>query len=147
MIRTMAMAAALLCAGTAQAQLSVIDGPVDARILRVIDSDTYEFVAYPFPEIAVWGQVRVDGIDSPEKNAKCQYEKDLSAKATTYVLNLFAANKNNVKMYVIGLKGSDGGAFGRYRAQLRVDGQSLSEMMIKEGLAREYHGGKRRSWC
>ena len=147
MIRTMAMAAALLFAGTAQAQLSVVNGPVEARILRVIDSDTFEFVAYPFPEIAIWGQVRVDGIDSPERNAKCPYEKDLSARATTFVLNLLESNDNNVKLYVIGLKGSDGGGFGRYRAQVQIKGKWLSEEMVKEGLAREYHGGKRQPWC
>lgn len=129
------------------AQLSVVQGPVEANVTRVLDGDTFTFVASPFPQIAVWGTLRIDGIDTAEKRGKCQLEKDRAAQATTFLLNLFQANGNRVKLYVVGLEGEDGGGFGRYRAQVRVGNEWVSERMIREGLARENHGEPRKSWC
>ena len=128
-------------------KLSIIDGPVDAYVERVIDSDTFEMRAFVFPELVIFGQLRVDGVDSPETYGKCAYETDLAARAKTFVLNLFSANANRVKLYTVGLKGSDGGGFGRHRARVKVGGQWLDEALIQNGFARKYHGGKRMPWC
>ena len=35
----------------------------------------------------------------------------------------------------------------RVLADVYVDGKSLSQSLIKAGLGREYHGGKKGSWC
>jgi micrococcal nuclease len=130
-----------------EAQLSVVQGPVDADVIRVLDGDTFTFKAAPFPQLAVWGTLRVDGIDTPEKRGKCQREKDKAAEATTFLLNLLQANGNRVRLYVVGLEGEDGGGFGRYRAQVKVGNEWLSERMIADGYARENHGEPRKPWC
>lgn len=147
MIRTMAMAAALLCAGTAQAQLGVVQGPVEADVTRILDGDTVEFTAYPFPDIAIAGTLRIEGIDTPEKTSSCVAERQAAEQATTFALNYFAANKNRIRMYVIGLRGSTGGKFTRYLARVKVGSEWFDDRMIAEGHARRNKGEKRLPWC
>ncbi len=36
---------------------------------------------------------------------------------------------------------------GRIIADVWVDGQKLSDLLIAENLGRPYHGGQRRGWC
>lgn len=128
-------------------KLGVIDGPIDAYVERVMDSDTFEMRAFVFPELVVFGQLRVDGVDSPETYGKCAYETELAASAKAFVVSLFEANDKMVKLYTIGLKGSNGGGFGRYRARVKVGGRWLDEALIQNGFARDYHGGRRLPWC
>lgn len=127
--------------------LAVVQGPVEADVNRVLDGDTVAFTAYPFPEVAIRGIVRMDGIDTPEVRGKCQEEKKKAAEATAFLRSTIGANKGRVKMTVIGLVGEDGGAFGRYRAVLSINNDSLSALMIQKGFARENHGEKRGDWC
>lgn len=154
-MKAILIAAALILlpvAGSSQlpfshAPLRVIQGPVDADVTRIIDGDTFTFIAMPWPEMTVSGTLRMDGIDTPEKNGKCALEKKRAGEATTFLLNTIAANKGRVRLYVVGLVGEDGGGFGRYRAQVRIGNDWLSEMMISQGFARENHGEPRKSWC
>lgn len=132
---------------TAINPLSVIQGPVEADVLKVTDGDTLLFVAYPFPEVAMRGTLRMDGIDTPETRGKCQEEKKKAAEATAFLTKTIEENKGRITLSVIGLVGETGGAFGRYRAVARIKGRSLSDLMIEKGLARENHGEKRSSWC
>ena len=37
--------------------------------------------------------------------------------------------------------------YGRLLASIYVNNESLSDSLIKSGLGRNYHGGKRQSWC
>jgi endonuclease YncB( thermonuclease family) len=97
--------------------------------------------------MTISGTLRMDGIDTPEKNGKCPLEKTRAAEATTFLLNTISAGKGRVSLYVVGLVGEDGGGFGRYRSQVKVGNAWLSELMIKEGFARENHGEPRKSWC
>lgn len=127
--------------------LSVIQGPVEADVFRVIDGDTVLFVAYPWAEMTVRGTLRIDGIDSPEKSGKCPDERKKALEATAFLKNTIEASKGRVKLSVIGLVGEDGGSFGRYRAQVTVNNKSVAELMIEKGHARENHGEKRQGWC
>ena len=36
---------------------------------------------------------------------------------------------------------------GRLLGNIYIDGVSLADILIKAGLAREYHGEKKKSWC
>ncbi len=36
---------------------------------------------------------------------------------------------------------------GRVIAEVWVDGQKLSDLLIAENLGRPYHGGRREGWC
>jgi endonuclease YncB( thermonuclease family) len=37
--------------------------------------------------------------------------------------------------------------YGRTLAVVLADGRDVAEVLIGEGLAREYHGGRREGWC
>lgn len=117
----------------------------DARILKVSDGDTI-VIAAPFlpaplkPELAV----RVYGVDTPEKGfrAKCAREQELGKRASEYTKQAVArAKRHQVVLY-------DWDKFGgRVLGDILLDGQSLRSSLISQGLAREYYGEAKQSWC
>jgi hypothetical protein len=67
---------ALLCnpvgsTGAADSQWRSVAGPVSARIVRIIDGDTLEVEAHPWPGHSVRVSVRLRGIDTPERRSQC----------------------------------------------------------------------------
>jgi endonuclease YncB( thermonuclease family) len=88
--------------------------------------------------------LRVLGVDTPEKGgrAACPAEAAAAEKASAFTKNLVA----NAKKIQIELKEHDKFG-GRVLGDLIVDGQKLSELLIKNGHARAYFGEKKQSWC
>lgn len=129
----------------ALAQKQPLGMTYDARILRVNDGDTI-VIAAPFlpkpikPELAV----RIYGIDTPEKGfrAKCDRERQLGEAASTFTKNAVATTqKHQVVLY-------DWDKFGgRVLGDILLNGQSLRGALISKGLAREYYGEAKSSWC
>ena len=117
----------------------------DANILRVSDGDTVVIEApfLPAPlkkELAV----RVFGVDTPEKGfrAKCPQEDQRGQAASAFTKQAVAnAQKRQVVLY-------DWDKFGgRVLGDIILNGQSLREMLIKNGYARPYFGEAKQSWC
>jgi len=113
------------------------------EILRVVDGDTLEIKNECFPkELKL--SVRVLGIDTPEKGsrAKCEKEAKLAEKASKFTKEFIGKNKTatfrNIKWDKYG---------GRLLADVEINGKSLSDELIKNGLARSYDGKKKGSWC
>ena len=148
-MRSAILAAILLAMSqnASQAQLSIVDGPVDADVLSVTDGDTFTFMSYPFPEQATRGRLRVYGIDTPEKSGKCADERKKAEMARLFSEDLFRQFGKRVKLYTIGLDGKGGGGFGRYLARVKVGNLWLDEELIRVGLARPNFGEKRSPWC
>src|SRR5690242_15791914 len=48
-----------------------IEGPVSAKIIRIIDGDTLLVAATPWPQQTMEVYVRIRGIDAPEIHSKC----------------------------------------------------------------------------
>jgi endonuclease YncB( thermonuclease family) len=119
--------------------------PYDFKILKVNDGDTVVFEA-PFLPAPLKPQLslRVLGVDTPEKGgrAACPAEAAAAEKASAFTKNLVA----NAKKIQIELKEHDKFG-GRVLGDLIVDGQKLSELLIKNGHARAYFGEKKQSWC
>jgi endonuclease YncB( thermonuclease family) len=119
--------------------------PYDFKILKVNDGDTVVFEA-PFMPAPLKPQLslRVLGVDTPEKGARagCPAEAAAAEKASAFTKNLVA----NAKKIQIELKEHDKFG-GRVLGDLIVDGQRLSELLIKNGHARAYFGDKKASWC
>jgi len=119
--------------------------PYDFKILKVNDGDTVVFEA-PFMPAPLKPQLslRVLGVDTPEKGARagCPAEAAAAEKASAFTKNLVA----NAKKIQIELKEHDKFG-GRVLGDLIVDGQKLSELLIKNGHARAYFGDKKQSWC
>jgi endonuclease YncB( thermonuclease family) len=117
----------------------------DAQIVRVSDGDTI-VIAAPFlpaplkPELAV----RIFGVDTPEKGhrAQCPKENELAQKASKYTSDLIQNGKKiQVTLYSWDKFG------GRVLGDIIVDGQSVRLGLIANGLAREYYGEAKQSWC
>lgn len=117
----------------------------DAQIIRVSDGDTI-VIAAPFlpaplkPELAV----RIYGVDTPEKGfrAQCPQEDQRAQLASKFTSQLIAqGGKIQVTLYAWDKFG------GRVLGDITVNGQSVRAGLIQNGLAREYYGDAKQSWC
>jgi len=117
----------------------------DAQIIRISDGDTI-VIAAPFlpaplkPELAV----RIFGVDTPEtgRRAQCPAEAQRGEMASQYTKQLV---QNGKKFQVILYSWDKFG--GRVLGDIVVDGQSVRQGLIQQGLAREYYGEAKQSWC
>jgi endonuclease YncB( thermonuclease family) len=117
----------------------------DVEILRVTDGDTVVFAAPWLPKpLKPQLAVRVYGVDTPEKGhrAQCPQEAQRGEMASQFTKNAVAKSlKRQVVLY-------DWDKFGcRVLGDLLLDGQSLRAALIQNGLAREYYGEAKQSWC
>lgn len=142
---TVAALGLLALATPAIAQKTPTGVTYDATIVRVSDGDTVvveaKWIPAPMkPQIAV----RIFGVDTPEKGGRAQcpaedakgqaasaFTKDLVAKATKIQYTLYDWDKFG----------------GRVLGDMVLDGKSLREQLIANGLARPYFGEAKQSWC
>lgn len=116
-------------------------------VLRVLDGDTLEVntgFALP-PELGAGKfKIRVLNVDTPEKGhrAQCPQENELALKATAFTKNAIINAKSVQFKYLSWDKFG-----GRILAVVYIDGVELHRLLIMNGLAREYHGEKKQSWC
>ena len=117
----------------------------DTQILRVSDGDTIvisaRFLPAPLkPELAV----RIYGVDTPEKGhrAQCPSEAQRGEAASAWTKQLIAlGTRFQVTLYAWDKFG------GRVLGDILVDGRSVRAGLIQNGLAREYYGDTKQSWC
>ena len=116
------------------------------KLDRVVDGDTIDAEIDLGFDIKVKKRVRFMGINAPESRTKDLEEEAKGLAAKDRVKQLLEGCEN------ITLKSHGVGKFGRCLGEIfldMVDGQekitleSLNELLIKEGHAKEYHGGKR----
>lgn len=117
----------------------------DVEILRIIDGDTVAFSA-PFLPAPLKKElsIRVYGVDTPEKGfrAKCPQEDAKGKAASEFTKKLVqSATKRQIVLYDWDKYG------GRVLGDVILNGQSLRELLIKNGFAREYYGEAKQSWC
>jgi endonuclease YncB( thermonuclease family) len=131
--------------GSALAQKQPQGATYDTQILRVSDGDTIvisaRFLPAPLkPELAV----RIYGVDTPEKGhrAQCPSEAQRGEAASAWTKQLVASGqKFQVTLYAWDKFG------GRVLGDILVDGRSVRAGLIQNGLAREYYGDAKQSWC
>ena len=87
--------------------------------------------------------IRVLGIDTPELRTKDLCEKKVGYKAKEFVEK--AVSKANK----IDLENVSRGKYFRIVADVKLDGKSLTQMLLKKGLGVEYYGGRKAkiNWC
>lgn len=142
-LRASIIAAALfaLIAPLAADAAEILPNVYEAKVISNYDGDNITV------EVSVWlGQVlttsvRVDGINTPEIRGKCQVEKELAieVKKRTRELTTAGVSLNSVR-------------WGKYAKRVIAlvtlkDGRNLADVLIAEGHARPYSGGKRLGWC
>jgi endonuclease YncB( thermonuclease family) len=117
----------------------------DTQVLRVSDGDTI-VIAAPYlpaplkPELAV----RIYGVDTPEKGfrAQCAQEDQKAQMASKWTTQLVSqGGRIQVTLYAWDKFG------GRVLGDIIVNGQSVRNGLIANGLAREYYGDAKQSWC
>jgi endonuclease YncB( thermonuclease family) len=119
-----------------------VPGRVQARILRVIDSDTIVVRARIWLGQNIDTQVRLEGVDAPEIKGKCEHERRLALRARDLILNRSAGGM------VILSEIHYGKYAGRVVARVRTpDGGDFSKALVEARLGRAYKGGRRESWC
>ena len=136
----------LLClASVAHAQKPPVSVTYDAKVLRVIDGDTVAIEALWMPlPMKPEVSIRVYGVDTPEKGfrAKCEAEASKGEQATAFTkAQITMSTKVQVKLIAHDKYG------GRVLGDVVIDGNSLRTMLIGAGLAREYYGDAKQSWC
>src|SRR5690606_516345 len=82
-MRTLLSIALLLMTATCTqaAPRDEIAGPIEARVLRVIDGDTLLVEARPWPQQKIEVYVRIRGIDTPEIRSKCPQIREAALSA------------------------------------------------------------------
>lgn len=113
------------------------------KVIEVTDGDTLR-VETPFLPKELKLSVRVNNIDTPEKGSKsfCVKEAKLAESATKLTKKLISESQD---VTFSSIKWDKYG--GRVLANVNVDGSDLATSLIKAGVAREYHGEKKKSWC
>lgn len=128
--------------GGATASPPILPGPILAEVIDVLDGDTIAVRATIWLGQVVETNVRVDGLDAPERRAHCPHEKELAEAARALTASLIGANR--VSLFDV----QPDKYGGRVRARVVLSGGTdLSEPLIKAGLARPYHGERRQPWC
>jgi len=84
--------------------------------------------------------VRLAGIDTPESRTRNLEEKKMGLAAKERLKEILAEHK--FKIQSLG-KGKYGRILGIPHTE---DGQDICQMLVDEGHAREYDGGKKTSW-
>lgn len=135
------LAGGLTAHGMVQAR-ETLPGPVPAAVLRVIDGDTLRVRARIWLGQVLEVNVRIAGIDAPERNGRCPAERDRAVQATAFLRRVVADG-------AVALREIRYGRYaGRVLAAVTVaDGRDAGTALIGAGLARAYDGGRRASWC
>lgn len=117
-------------------------GPVEARVVRVIDGDTFvaEALLWPGHRLAV--TVRLRGIDAPELKSRCWRERRAAKMAR-------AALEGMVGHGRVAISNVAGGKYyGRVLADVATPGgTALAPALLALAVVRPYRGGRRDTWC
>ena len=113
-----------------------------SKVISVYDGDTFRVDIDSLPPIVGKNiPIRLNGVDTPEIQGKCQYEKDLALKARDFIRNKLA-NAKEIKLTKL-----QRGKYFRVVADVMIDGVSLETELLENKLAYKYSGGKKSSWC
>ncbi len=120
----------------------IVPGPIPARVLRVIDGDTIVVRARIWLGQDIDTQVRLEGVDAPEMNGKCESERRLAIKARNFIVSMTAGGTVVLRRI----------HYGKYagRVVARVtsqDDKDFSKALLRAGLGRAYKGRRRVPWC
>ena len=109
-----------------------------AKVIRILDGDTIDVhFILPFG-IAVRKRVRLFGINTPETRTRDPIEKAKGYAAKDRLVELIEGGRGCLDIEYHG-----DGKFGRPLGELYIDGENLNDILVSEGHAIPYFGGKR----
>jgi len=113
-------------------------GDIDCKFLRNYDGDTITVnIKYWHPLFGDEISIRINGIDTPELRGT---EGEIHAKARAAKKLVNSACKN--AKFIL-LKNMKRGKYFRIVADVYVDNENLADILLKNGLAVKYDGGKK----
>ena len=107
-------------------------------VSRVVDGDTVRL----FCPGTGWVKARLTGYDTPEVFSPGCISEWWKGTQATWTLRKALWYAKDIQIV---LGGQD--RYGRRLASMRLDGVSVANLMINQGLARRYVGGQRSGWC
>jgi micrococcal nuclease len=113
-----------------------------AKLIRVVDGDTCDALIDLGFDTWVKKRIRFKGVDTWESRTRNKEEKIKGLAAKAYTKDLLE-NSDEGKFV---LKSYGVGKYGRVLAELFVKGheQSVNQLLIENGHAYEYEGGKKK---
>jgi micrococcal nuclease len=113
-----------------------------AKVLRVVDGDTVDVMLELGFNVSLKERVRLYGINAPESRTRDKSEKVKGLAAKDFVVEWTEDRADDI---VIVTRIDKRGKYGRVLGTIMTEsGENLNELMIKEGHAVEYLGGKRK---
>ena len=114
----------------------------DVELHSVSSGDTIVVSIPDLPEIfSKRIPVVLNGIDVPEKRGRCYGEDQLAVKARDRLEGLLFKGK------VISIANARRDIYFRLVANVRVDNADVSEVLLREGLAKISNGQSKPDWC
>jgi micrococcal nuclease len=113
-----------------------------SEVTSIYDADTFRANIPGWPSVV--GKrisIRVNGVDAPEIRGKCAREKAGARAAKQHTVAMLRGARS------IELRNIRRGKYFRLLADVYTDGKNLAQSLIQAGLARPYHGGRRKGWC
>tara|TARA_B100001250_G_C19493020_1_gene653958 strand:+ start:285 stop:659 length:375 start_codon:yes stop_codon:yes gene_type:complete len=119
----------------------------NATLVRVVDGDTVDAMIDLGFDIQVKKRIRLAGINAPESRTRNKVEKKLGLAAKERLIELMEGAAN-----VFELESKEIGKYGRVLGVIYINKLSgkdtitqacINEMLVSEGHATEYDGGKR----
>ena len=112
----------------------------NATVVKIIDGDTVDALIDVGFSIMTKKRIRFRGINTPESRTRDVEEKIKGLAAKDRVVQLLSENDNKFILKSYGV-----GKYGRCLGELFVDAheESINQVLINEGHATEYWGGKR----
>ena len=111
------------------------------KLVRVVDGDTADAMIDLGFDVWVKSRIRFHGVDCWESRTRDLDEKKLGLKAKAYTKEMLSRNdgKFTVKSHGVG-------KYGRLLGEIFIEGEdkSLNDLLIENGHAYEYSGGKKK---
>ena len=101
------------------------------EVLRVVDGDTLDLLIDLGFDLTLKQRVRLLYVDTPELRSRDLEEKVAARAAKVFVEEV-------VKDSDITVNTTKADSFGRYLAEIFVNGQSLNQRLLDEGFAKKY---------
>ncbi len=115
---------------------------VPARVLKVVDGDTFDARVELKPGFRVTTRVRVRGIDAPELHAAACEQERIGAEAAQRALRSILTEGG----VTIRDLGED--RYGRLLGTVATrTTPNVGEALVAKGVVRRYDGGRRAGWC
>lgn len=105
----------------------------EGTLVRVVDGDTIRISAEQYADQRREFVVRLLGVDTPELRSKDAAEKERAVAARNFTMRFLIDSAGTMKRVQLRLTGRQD-VYGRHLGWVMVDGEDLSEALIKAGL-------------